>query len=251
MQPRASAASGRGAAPASGASQITVGPRAHGPAVVLEERADLAQQLERRRPPCSSVSGKCWPMSPSPAAPSSASMIACVSTSASEWPASPRSASSISTPPRISGRALLEPVRVEADARRGRSSERLQPALAALEHRELASRRPRRATRAPVVAVAEVLGQVRVRGQRDRPPGLEAHLEERPARGRSRRPACAGRPSRPRSPRRTRRCRPSPDRRSAAGRPPGAALSPQTFTRSGWARMSNMPVRAASPSVSK
>jgi hypothetical protein len=33
---------------------------------------------------CSSVSGKCSPMSPSAAAPNSASMIACVSTSASE-----------------------------------------------------------------------------------------------------------------------------------------------------------------------
>ena len=33
-----------------------------------------------------SVSGKCWPMSPSPIAPSSASVRACRATSASEWP---------------------------------------------------------------------------------------------------------------------------------------------------------------------
>ena len=37
----------------------------------------------------SSVSGKCLPMSPSPAAPSSASISACTATSASEWPSSP------------------------------------------------------------------------------------------------------------------------------------------------------------------
>jgi hypothetical protein len=37
----------------------------------------------------SSVSGKCVPMSPSPAAPSSASVMACSSTSASEWPSRP------------------------------------------------------------------------------------------------------------------------------------------------------------------
>ena len=35
-----------------------------------------------------SVSGKCWPMSPSPMAPSSASVRACRATSASEWPRS-------------------------------------------------------------------------------------------------------------------------------------------------------------------
>ncbi len=37
-----------------------------------------------------SVSGKCRPMSPRPAAPSSASQIACSSTSASECPSRPR-----------------------------------------------------------------------------------------------------------------------------------------------------------------
>ena len=38
-----------------------------------------------------SVSGKCWPMSPSPAAPSSASATAWATTSASLWPSRPRS----------------------------------------------------------------------------------------------------------------------------------------------------------------
>ena len=38
----------------------------------------------------SSVSGKCLPISSSPAAPSSASISACTATSASEWPSSPR-----------------------------------------------------------------------------------------------------------------------------------------------------------------
>ena len=49
---------------------------------------------------CGSVSGKCFPMSPSAAAPSSASMIACSKTSASECPKSP-SVCGIFTPPRI------------------------------------------------------------------------------------------------------------------------------------------------------
>ena len=35
-----------------------------------------------------SVSGKCWPMSPAPMAPSRASVSACRATSASEWPSS-------------------------------------------------------------------------------------------------------------------------------------------------------------------
>ena len=38
-----------------------------------------------------SVSGKCFPMSPSAAAPSKESIIACNNTSASEWPNKPSS----------------------------------------------------------------------------------------------------------------------------------------------------------------
>ena len=48
-----------------------------------------------------SVSGKCCPISPSAAAPSSASITACTSTSASECPSSP-SVCGISTPPKMS-----------------------------------------------------------------------------------------------------------------------------------------------------
>src|SRR4051794_29117382 len=50
----------------------------------------------------SSPDGKSDPMSPSPAAPSSASISACAMTSPSEWPASPRGWSN-STPPSTSG----------------------------------------------------------------------------------------------------------------------------------------------------
>jgi hypothetical protein len=51
----------------------------------------LAQQVRESAPAnIGSVSGKCLPMSPSAAAPSSASMMACSSTSASEWPSRPR-----------------------------------------------------------------------------------------------------------------------------------------------------------------
>ena len=50
-----------------------------------------------------SVSGKCRPMSPRPAAPRIASVTAWQTTSASEWPSAPRS-DGIVTPPSISGR---------------------------------------------------------------------------------------------------------------------------------------------------
>ena len=127
----------------------------------------------------SSSSGKCCPMSPSPAAPSSASMIACVSTSASEWPASPLSASSISTPPSTS-RARPRAGASRSRSPSGRSSDRLEPALAAVEDRELADA-DRVSTRAPGRTRGRPAREVRVRGERDRPAGLQAHLEERRA----------------------------------------------------------------------
>ena len=114
----------------------------------------------------SSVSGKCWPMSPSPAAPSSASMIAWVSTSASEWPARP-ALGAISTPPSTSRRPASKRCESIADAGAA-SPDRLQPALAALEDRELAHADRAEQLDRPLVLVAELLGQVRVGGQRDR-----------------------------------------------------------------------------------
>src|SRR5690606_25845209 len=51
-----------------------------------------------------SVSGKCWPMSPSPAAPRRASVTAWATTSASLCPARPRSPGKV-TPPRTRGRS--------------------------------------------------------------------------------------------------------------------------------------------------
>src|SRR5215471_13911978 len=57
-----------------------------------------------------SVSGKCSPIVPSAAAPSSASMTACVSTSASECPRSPREYGTW-TPPSTSGRPSTSPWR--------------------------------------------------------------------------------------------------------------------------------------------
>ena len=79
-------------------------------------RSSAIESASRQR---SSVSGKCWPMSPSPAAPSSASMTAWVSASASEWPLRPRSASGTSHAAEHERPALLEAVRVVADARPG------------------------------------------------------------------------------------------------------------------------------------
>lgn len=60
-----------------------------------------------------SVSGNALPMSPRPAAPSRASMMAWVSTSASECPSSPFS-QGMSTPPRMSLAPVHQPVDVVA-----------------------------------------------------------------------------------------------------------------------------------------
>ena len=54
----------------------------------------------------SSVSGKCFPISPSAVAPNNASITACTATSASECPSSPYSYG-ISTPPSISLRSFV------------------------------------------------------------------------------------------------------------------------------------------------
>src|SRR2546421_1672693 len=88
----------------------------------------------------SSVSGKCCPMSPSPAAPSSASMTACVSTSASECPLRPRSAPSISTPPSTSRRpsaSRCESYPIPERELTASSTERLHAPPAPLEDRDL------------------------------------------------------------------------------------------------------------------
>src|SRR5580765_6489275 len=61
--------------------------------------SNASDETPRKR---SSPEGKSDPMSPRPAAPSTASMSACASTSPSEWPARPRGWSS-STPPSTSG----------------------------------------------------------------------------------------------------------------------------------------------------
>ena len=67
-------------------------------------RAASASSTDESAPlKAASVSGKWRPMSPRPAAPSSASVMACSSASASEWPSSPWLCS-MRTPPRISGR---------------------------------------------------------------------------------------------------------------------------------------------------
>ena len=63
----------------------------------------------------SSVSGKFAPMSPSPAAPSSASVQAWATTSASLWPSRPRSPSN-TTPPSTSGRVRVVAPAVHVEA---------------------------------------------------------------------------------------------------------------------------------------
>jgi hypothetical protein len=58
-------------------------------------------------------------------------------------------------------------------------SERLQPPLAALEHRELCDPDVAEPFDCPLVLVAELFGQVGVARERHRPPRLQAQLEER------------------------------------------------------------------------
>ena len=91
-RPPASRGSRRGEGASLGRSSITVASTwatAQPAPATRGERPRAAGPSSRRRASCSSVSGKCWPMSPRPAAPSSASTIAWVRTSASEWPARP------------------------------------------------------------------------------------------------------------------------------------------------------------------
>ena len=73
--------------------------RSHG-----RRRPGAAARCCRRRRSAGSVSGKCWPMSPSPAAPRSASVTAWATASASLWPASPVPPSKV-TPPSTRRRA--------------------------------------------------------------------------------------------------------------------------------------------------
>src|SRR3954447_19998246 len=126
-------------------------------------------------------------MSPRAAAPSRASMIACVRTSASEWPARPLSCG-MSTPPRTSRRpgenacvSTPIPVRtlIAAAPWSGRSSQRLQPALTALEHADLLDTRRLERGHRFLVAVPELVRHVRVARQRDGEPGVDCHLEQR------------------------------------------------------------------------
>ena len=100
-----------------------------------------------------SVSGKCWPMSPSPAAPSSASITACVSTSASEWPARPPRAGCRRRRGSAAGRARTRACRCRGPC--GPSADRLHPALAPLEHAELVDARGLERGERVVVAVAD------------------------------------------------------------------------------------------------
>ena len=66
-------------------------PIARQPAARTSATARHSRSIESAPAHAGSVSGKCWPMSPSPAAPSSASVTAWATTSASLWPTRPGS----------------------------------------------------------------------------------------------------------------------------------------------------------------
>ena len=163
-------------------------------------RSSSIESASRQR---SSVSGKCWPMSPRPAAPSSASITAWVSTSASRVAGEAAlgvrdlHAAEHQRPP------VLEPVRVEADpGARAHPSGSSRRARAARTLR--APSRPARSSHSTARSYSypSCSGVCASLDSATGRPGVEAHLEERRAPGRSRRPACAGPPWTPRSPRR-------------------------------------------------
>ena len=151
-------ASRRGAAPSFGRSmhdasrrRCTTRQAALARRSATTSRSSSSESASRQR---SSVSGKCSPMSPSPAAPSSASITAWVSTSASEWPVEPALAAAISTPPRISAPARARGGGVVADAGARRScadarSDRRRRRSRRSNTHELAHAERRRAARAP------------------------------------------------------------------------------------------------------
>src|SRR4051794_3672243 len=116
-------------------------------------------------------------MSPSPAAPSSASMTACVRTSASECPARPRSAPSTSTPPSTrrrpsASRCESYPMPEREDIA---SAQGLHAPLASLVHGDLGHTDLLEHLHGLLVAVGELVRLVRVRRERDGPARLEAH----------------------------------------------------------------------------
>ena len=168
----------------------------------------------------------------------------------------------ISTPPMISRRPVGEAVGVIADARpasrdlaRRRSrADRLEPARAPLEHATARST-PSSLEQLErlLVARADVLRAVRVAGERHRHARFHAHLQER-----RRRVDLADGLAQPggRDLDGDARLGDRFDRglvvaAQVALRARAAVRGPQIFTRSGWARMSNRPLRAASATVSK
>ena len=168
-------------------------------------------------------------------------------------PREARASPGISTPPRISGRpsskrgvSMPIPVRIGQPIGSSRRS-------AALEDAQLADPTLLEQLERVVVAVAEVVGDVGVAGERDRQPGVE-----RRPRGSARDGVdLADRLAQPggRDLDGDAALEEALDRglvvaAQVASRVCGASR-PHTFTRSGWAMMSYMPVRAASPSVSK
>ena len=91
--------------------RIDVGDRANRPhAARPRTPSSVSESASFQR---GSVSGKCSPRSPSAAAPSSASQIACVSASPSEWPSGPRS-NGIAHAAEHERATFDQPVRVEA-----------------------------------------------------------------------------------------------------------------------------------------
>ncbi len=172
------------------------------------DRADArcaAGRSSRRRATAPRRRGRGCRCRPSPAAPSSASITAWVRTSASEWPVEaalvldldpaedracgPRRSGGCRSRCRRRSSAQFSPTAAPSGSRRRSRPSKTQISLDPERAEELER---------PVVAEADLLGQVGVGGEREAGAGLDAHLGEGAATGRARRPACAARRSRPR-----------------------------------------------------
>ena len=145
----------------------------------LEQRDHAAQQVHRVGPRGRVGVGEVLADVAEAAAPSSASMTAWVSTSASEWPASPSSCG-ISDAAEDERPPGGERVRVDPEAGADHQPAAPSPPPAPSNTQSSVTPRVERGDRV-LVAVADLLGQVRVAGEGDRQARVHGHVEQRGA----------------------------------------------------------------------
>ena len=163
------------------------------------ERPSAADRASRRRASARRPAGSAVPRSPSPAAPRRASITACVRTSASEWPSRPLLVLDLDpAEDKRGGPARSGAVVADADRRRHQPERLHRPARAPRRSRSARFPNPASSPRRRSYAWPMSPGTWASEESANDAPGVDEHLGERGPPGRSRRPACAGRRSRPR-----------------------------------------------------